>query len=191
MRESILIMATYRLKETYDNDIKSKLQEDLKIDNVMATPRLLKVVINVGAGEAATNKNVLDKIQEQIGWISGQKPIITKARKSVAAYKIRKDLPIGVKVTLRGEKMYVFLEKLITIVMPRIRDFRGIPDSSVDSSGNMNLGFTEQTIFPEIEFDKIDRIRGLQVTIVTNARNYDNGRKLFEMMGIPFKKPQQ
>lgn len=184
-------MPTYRLKETYDTDIKIKLKEELKIDNVMATPKLLKVVINVGAGEAATNKNVLDKIQEQIGWISGQKPIITKARKSVAAYKIRKDLPIGVKVTLRGDKMYVFLEKLISIVMPRIRDFRGIPDSSVDSSGNMNLGFTEQTIFPEIEFDKIDRIRGLQVTIVTNARNYDNGRKLFEMMGIPFKKPQQ
>jgi large subunit ribosomal protein L5 len=181
-------MSKNRLKEQYDKDIKSKLRTELKIENVMATPKLIKVVINVGAGEAATNKNVLDKIQEQIGWISGQKPVITKARKSVSAFKIRQGLAIGVKVTLRGEQMYVFLDKLISIVMPRIRDFRGIGDSTVDQSGNMNLGFTEQTIFPEIEFDKIDRIRGLQVTIVTNARNRENGKKLFEMIGIPFKK---
>ncbi|MBI1863399.1 50S ribosomal protein L5 [Candidatus Microgenomates bacterium] len=181
-------MATNRLKEHYNKEVKDKLQAELKIDNVMATPRLLKVVINVGAGEAATNKNVLDKIQEQIGWISGQKPVVTKARKSVAAFKIRKDLAIGVKVTLRGEKMYVFLDKLIGIVMPRIRDFRGISESTVDQSGNMNIGFNEQTIFPEIEFDKIDRIRGLQVTVVTNAKNREQGRKLFEMIGVPFKK---
>lgn len=177
-----------RLKEKYDKEIKDKLKADLKIENVMATPRLVKVVINVGAGEAAQNKNVLDKIQEQIGWISGQKPVITKARKSVSAFKIRKDLPIGVKVTLRGESMYVFIDKLVSIVMPRIRDFRGISESTVDQSGNMNLGFTEQTIFPEIEFDKIDKIRGLQVTLVTNAGNREGGRKLFEMIGIPFKK---
>jgi large subunit ribosomal protein L5 len=169
-------MSKNRLKEQYDKDIKSKLRTELKIENVMATPKLIKVVINVGAGEAATNKNVLDKIQEQIGWISGQKPVITKARKSVSAFKIRQGLAIGVKVTLRGEQMYVFLDKLISIVMPRIRDFRGIGDSTVDQSGNMNLGFTEQTIFPEIEFDKIDRIRGLQVTIVTNARNRKNSQ---------------
>lgn len=181
-------MAMHRLLEQYNKEIKEKLQGDLKIKNVMATPRLVKVVINVGAGEAAQNKNVLDKIQEQIGLISGQKAVITKSRKSVAAFKIRKDLPIGVKVTLRGEKMFVFVDKLISIVMPRIRDFRGIAESTVDQSGNMNLGFTEQTIFPEIEFDKIDKIRGLQVTIVTNARSHENGKKLFEMMGVPFKK---
>lgn len=181
-------MAINRLKEQYDSEIKSKLKTDLKIENVMATPKLMKVVINVGAGEAAQNKNVLDKIQEQIGWISGQKPVITKARKSVSAFKIRQGLPIGVKVTLRGPRMYIFVEKLIGIVMPRIRDFRGISESTVDQSGNMNLGFTEQTIFPEIEFDKIDKIRGMQVTIVTNAGNHDNGKKLFEMIGVPFKK---
>lgn len=181
-------MAIHRLLEQYNKEIKSKLKEDLQIKNVMATPRLVKVVINVGAGEAAQNKNVLVKIQEQIGWISGQKPVVTKARKSVAAFKIRKDLPIGVKVTLRGEKMFVFVDKLISIVMPRIRDFRGINESTVDQSGNLNIGFTEQTIFPEVEFDKIDKIRGLQVTIVTNAGSHDNGKKLFEMMGVPFKK---
>lgn len=178
----------HRLLDQYNKEIKDKLQKELKIDNVMATPKVVKVVINVGAGEAAQNKNVLDKIQEQIGWISGQKPVITKARKSVSAFKIRKDLAIGVKVTLRGDKMYVFIDKLISIVMPRIRDFRGISESTVDQSGNMNIGFTEQTIFPEIEFDKIDKIRGLQVTIVTNAKNHENGKKLFEMMGVPFKK---
>lgn len=154
----------------------------------MAVPKITKVVINVGAGEAVQNKNVLDKIQEQIGWISGQKPIITKARKSVSAFKIRKGLPIGAKVTLRGFAMYEFLQKLISIVMPRMRDFRGIDDSVIDSYGNMNLGFTEQTLFPEIEFDRIDKSRGLQVTIVTTATTKEQGKKLFEAFGIPFKK---
>ncbi len=176
------------LKDKYNKEIKKKLQEDLKIENVMAVPKIIKVVINVGAGEAVQNKNVLDKIQEQIGWISGQKPIITKARKSVSAFKIRKGLPIGAKVTLRGFAMYEFLQKLISIVMPRMRDFRGIDDSVIDSYGNMNLGFTEQTLFPEIEFDRIDKARGLQVTIVTTASTKEQGKKLFEAFGIPFKK---
>lgn len=176
------------LKDKYNKELKKKLQKDLKIINVMAVPKITKVVINVGAGEAVTNKNVLDKIQEQIGWISGQKPIITKARKSVSAFKIRKGLPIGAKVTLRGQPMYEFLQKLISIVMPRMRDFRGIDDSVIDSYGNMNLGFTEQTLFPEIEFDRIDKARGLQVTIVTTAITKDQGKKLFEAFGIPFKK---
>jgi len=176
------------LKEKYNKELKKKLQEDLKIANVMAVPKITKVVINVGAGEAVQNKNVLDKIQEQIGWISGQKPIITKARKSVSAFKIRKGLPIGAKVTLRGFAMYEFLQKLISIVMPRMRDFRGIDDSVIDSYGNMNLGFTEQTLFPEIEFDRIDKSRGLQVTIVTTATTKEQGKKLFEAFGIPFKK---
>jgi len=176
------------LKEKYNKEIKAKLQKDLEIANVMAVPKITKVVINVGAGEAVTNKNVLDKIQEQIGWISGQKPIITKARKSVSAFKIRKGLPIGAKVTLRGSAMYEFLQKLISIVMPRMRDFRGIDDSVIDPYGNMNLGFTEQTLFPEIEFDRIDKARGLQVTIVTTATTKVQGKKLFEAFGIPFKK---
>ena len=176
------------LKDKYNKEIKAKLQKDLGIANVMATPKITKVVINVGAGEAVTNKNVLDKITEQIGWISGQKPVITKARKSVSAFKIRKGLPIGAKVTLRGFAMYEFLQKLISIVMPRMRDFRGIDDSVIDPYGNMNLGFTEQTLFPEIEFDKIDKARGLQVTIVTTATTKEQGKKLFEAFGIPFKK---
>ena len=176
------------LKDRYNKELKKKLQEDLKIENVMAVPKITKVVINVGAGEAVQNKNVLDKIQEQIGWISGQKPIITKARKSVSAFKIRKGLPIGAKVTLRGFAMYEFLQKLISIVMPRMRDFRGIDDSVIDSYGNMNLGFTEQTLFPEIECDRIDKSRGLQVTIVTTATTKEQGKKLFEAFGIPFKK---
>lgn len=176
------------LKEKYNKEIKAKLQKDLGIANVMAIPKITKVVINVGAGEAVTNKNVLDKITEQIGWISGQKPVITKARKSVSAFKIRKGLPIGAKVTLRGFAMFEFLQKLISIVMPRMRDFRGIDDSVIDSYGNMNLGFTEQTLFPEIEFDRIDKARGLQVTIVTTATTKEQGKKLFEAFGIPFKK---
>lgn len=176
------------LQERYTKEIKPKLQQELKIDNVMSVPKITKIVINVGAAEAVQNKNVLDKIQEQLGWISGQKPIVTKARKSISAFKIRKGLPIGVKVTLRGQSMYNFLTKLITIVIPRIRDFRGIDESTIDSYGNMNLGFGEQTLFPEIEFDKIDKQRGLQVTIVTTAQRRDHGKKLFEEFGFPFKK---
>lgn len=177
-----------QLQEQYTKEIKKKLQEELKIENVMSIPKITKIVINVGAAEAVQNKNVLDKIQEQLGWISGQKPIITKARKSISAFKIRKGLPIGVKVTLRGQSMYNFLTKLVTIVIPRIRDFRGIDDSVIDSYGNMNLGFGEQTLFPEIEFDKIDKQRGLQVTIVTTAQTREHGKKLFEAFGFPFKK---
>lgn len=176
------------LKDKYNKELKKKLQDELKIENVMAIPAIKKIVINVGAGEAVQNKNILDKIQEQLGWLSGQKPVITKARTSVSAFKIRKGLPIGVKVTLRGKSMYEFMEKLIRIVIPRIRDFRGIQESSIDQSGNMNLGFTEQTIFPEIEFDKVDKLRGLQVTIVTDAKDREKGKKLFEVFGVPFKK---
>lgn len=175
-------------KDYYIKEVKKKLQDELKIANLMAIPGIEKIVLNVGAGEAATNKGVLEKIQEQLSLITGQKPIITKARKSVSAFRIRKGLPIGVKVTLRGKKMYYFLEKLIKIVIPRIRDFKGVRESSIDSGGNLNLGFTEQIIFPEVDFDKIDKIRGLQVTIVTKAKTHDEGKKLFETLGIPFKK---
>lgn len=182
-----LLIPMSDFKEYYNKELKKKLMESLKIKNTMAVPKALKIVINVGAGEAVVNKSVLEKIQEQLGLIAGQKAVITKARKSVSAFKIRKGLPIGVKVTLRGEKMYNFLEKLIKIVIPRLRDFRGIDDSNVDTHGNLNLGFTEQTLFPEIEFDRIDKIRGLQVTVVTNARDKARGRSLFESLGVPFK----
>lgn len=175
-------------KDYYNQEIKKKLVTELGSKNLMEAPKVVKVVVNVGAGEALTNKNVIEKIQEQIGLIAGQKPLITKARKSISAFKIRVGVPIGVKVTLRGERMYSFLEKLIKVVLPRIRDFKGISEKSIDPFGNLNIGFTEQTIFPEIEFDKVDKIRGLEVTIVTNAKDHKKGKKLFELLGIPFKK---
>jgi len=167
-------------------EVKEKLMKELGIKNLLAVPKIKKIVLNVGAGEAVNNKNVLEKIQEQLALITGQKPIITKAKRSVSAFKIRKGLPIGVKVTLRGKRMYQFLEKLIKIVIPRIRDFRGIRENSLDQKGNLNLGFSEQTIFPEIDFDKIDKIRGLQVTLVTNTNDREKAKRLFEVLGIPF-----
>ena len=139
-------------KEQYHTELKKKLMDELKINNPMAVPRMVKVVINVGAGEAVSNKNVIEKIQEQITLIAGQKAVVTKAKKSVSAFKIRMGQAIGVKVTLRGDQMYHFVQKLVTIVIPRLRDFRGIAETTVDQHGNLNLGFTEQTIFPEIEF---------------------------------------
>jgi large subunit ribosomal protein L5 len=172
----------------YIDEVAPKLTKELGVKNVMAVPKIIKIAINVGAGEAVSNKNVIEKIQEQISTIAGQKALITKARTSVSAFKIRKGLAIGVKVTLRGKRMYQFLEKLIKIVIPRLKDFRGIPNNNIDQNGNLNLGFPEQIIFPEIDFDKIDKIRGLQVTVVTNAKNKERGKKLFEMLGIPFTK---
>lgn len=178
------------MAQFYTKEIKEQLMKDMGIENPMAVPSLIKVVVNVGAGEAVSNKNVIGHIQEQLELITGQKSVITKARKSISAFKLRKGIPLGVKVTLRGRKMDLFLEKVIKIVIPRIRDFRGINESSVDGHGNLNLGFTEQTLFPEIEFDKIDKLRGLEVTVVTNARNREKGKKLFELLGVPFKVAQ-
>jgi large subunit ribosomal protein L5 len=181
-------MSTFQ--EYYNTEVREQVGKTLGLKNVMSVPKILKVVVNVGAGEAVTNKHVIEKIQEQVSTIAGQKAVITKARKSVSAFKIRQGLPIGVKVTLRGKKMYNFLEKLVKIVIPRLRDFRGISESSVDNSGNLNLGFSEQTVFPEIEFDKVDKLRGLEVTVVTDARDHAKGRVIFEAIGIPFKKLQ-
>jgi len=175
-------------KDFYNNEVKKKLGTELKLKNPMQTPKVTKVVVNVGAGEAVTNKGVLEKIREQLAVITGQKPVITKARKSISAFKIRKDLPIGVKVTLRGEKMYSFLEKVVKIVIPRLKDFRGVREKSIDSNGNLNIGFSEQTLFPEVDYDKIDKLRGLEVTIVTNAKSHEKGKKLFQALGVPFKK---
>jgi len=175
-------------QEFYNQEVAEKLKKELNLKNVMAVPRIIKISINVGAGEAVTNKNVIEKIQEQISTIAGQKSIITKARTSVSAFKIRKGLAIGVKVTLRGKRMYQFLEKMIKIVIPRLKDFRGVSENNIDQNGNLNIGFPEQIIFPEIDFDKIDKIRGLQVTVVTNAKDKEKGKKLFEMLGVPFKK---
>ncbi len=172
--------------EFIKKEVKKKLQEELGLDNPMAVPEIKKIVLNVGAGEAVSNKGVLEKIQEQLSYITGQKPIITKAKKSVSAFKIRRGLPIGVKVTLRGKNMFSFLEKLIKIVLPRVRDFKGVAESNIDKTGNLNLGLSEQIIFPEIDYDKIDKIRGLQITIVTSAKNKNEGLKLFKTLGVPF-----
>jgi large subunit ribosomal protein L5 len=176
-----------KYQEHYNTSVKPNLMKILDIKNPMQCPKVIKVIINVGAGEAMTTKGVIEKIQEQITLIAGQKPIITKARKSISAFKVRKGYPIGIKVTLRGNRMNQFLEKLISIVIPRMKDFKGIPDKSIDQAGNLNIGFPEQTLFHEIDFDKIDKLRGLEVTIVTNAKNKEWGKKLFELLGIPFK----
>lgn len=177
-------MKTFKIE--YTDEIKPKLQKKFGIKNAFSVPRIEKAIINVGVGEAVTNKKAVAHVQEQLERIAGQKTIVTKARKSIATYKIRKGQPIGVKVTLRGQRMYYFIEKLVRVVLPRLRDFRGIKDSSVDQHGNLNIGFTEQTIFPEIEYDKIDKIRGLEVTIVTSSKNKEHGKELFSMLGIPF-----
>lgn len=175
-------------KNHYQNEIRPKLLADLKLKNIFAVPKIRKIVVNVGVGEAVTNKKVLDSVSEELRTITGQKPIITKARKSISAFKIRKGMPIGVKVTLRGVRMYNFFEKLVKIVLPKVRDFRGVPIKSLDKAGNLNLGLTEQTLFPEIDYDKIDRIRGLEITIVTDAKNNEKGKELLQSLGIPFKK---
>lgn len=164
-----------------------QLKKDLNLSNPMMIPRIQKVVLNMGVGESVVNKNAIKNAQEQLTQIAGQKAVVNNARKSISAFKIRKGFPVGVKVTLRGKMMHHFLEKLVKIIIPRIRDFKGVAVSNVDQNGNLNIGFHEQTIFPEIEYDKIDKIRGLQVTVVTTARNYEEGKKLFEIIGIPFK----
>lgn len=176
-----------RFKELYETTIRKKIMEEFKLKNPLAVPRLEKIVINVGVGEATSNRKVLEKVAEQIAKISGQKPIFTKARRSISGFKVRKGMPIGVKVTLRGKKMYDFFEKLVKIVLPRIRDFRGVDGKSLDKEGNLNLGFTEQLIFPELEYDDIDKLRGLQVTVVVKGGNREINKRLFEEFGIPFR----
>jgi large subunit ribosomal protein L5 len=171
----------------YTPEKQKQVMKDLELKNPMMTPRIQKIILNIGVGEAVVNKSAIQHAQEQLTTIAGQKAVVTMARKSISAFKIRKGFPNGVKVTLRGSKMNFFLEKLITIIIPRIKDFRGIAATCVDQNGNLNIGFREQTIFPEIEYDKIDKIRGLQVTVVTTAGNKVAGKKLFEIIGIPFK----
>lgn len=170
--------------------MRPKLAKELEIENTLAVPKIEKIVVNVGAGEAALNSSVLEKIISDLSAITGQKPVVTKAKKSISAFKIRRGVAIGVKVTLRGKRMWDFLEKLIKIVLPRIRNFRGVSKKSFDGHGNLNLGLSEQTLFSEIDYDKIDKIRGLGVTIVTNVTNADDdeaAQRLLESLGMPFK----
>ncbi len=176
------------LQDKYNKEIKGEIQKSLGIKNPMAIPKLLKITLNIGMKEAIGDKKVIEKALEQLGVIAGQKPVVTKAKKAIAAFKLRIGDSVGVMVTLRGKRMYHFFEKLVNIVLPRVRDFRGISASAFDGHGNYSLGFSEQIVFPEIEYDKIDKIRGLQVNITTSARNDEEGKKLLELLGMPFKK---
>jgi large subunit ribosomal protein L5 len=175
-----------RLKEKYQQDILPALMKEFKYTSVMQAPRVVKVVINVGMGEAIQHAQALDAAQQDIAAISGQHPVITKARKSIASFKLRQGMPIGVMVTLRGKRMYEFLDKLISVALPRIRDFQGLNRKAFDGMGNYTLGLKDQTIFPEISYDKVDKVRGLEICIVTTARNDAEGLRLFELMGMPF-----
>ncbi|KAB7622895.1 50S ribosomal protein L5 [Alkalilimnicola sp. S0819] len=177
-----------RLQELYKSEVAKQLQERFGFDNVMQTPRLQKITLNIGLGEAIRDKKVLETAQNDIAKISGQKPIVTYSRKSIAGFKIRDGWPIGVKVTLRRDRMYEFLDRFISVAAPRIRDFRGFNPRSFDGRGNYSLGVTEQMIFPEIDFDKVDAVRGMDITITTSARTDDEAKALLEGFGFPFRK---
>ena len=178
-------MAT--LKEKYKSELAPKLKEELGLDNVMEIPRITKITLNMGVGEALGDKKVLENAVADMEKISGQKVVVTKARKSIAAFKVRDGWPIGCKVTLRSDRMYEFLERLITIAIPRIRDFRGISAKSFDGRGNFAMGITEQIIFPEINYDQVDALRGMDITITTSARTDDEGRALLRAFSFPLK----
>ena len=175
------------LKEIYNNEIAPKLMKELNLTNVMQVPRLTKITLNMGVGEAIGDKKTLESAVSDMTLISGQKPVITKARKSIAGFKVREGWPIGVKVTLRASRMYDFLERLIGIAIPRIRDFRGISPKQFDGRGNFSMGVSEQIIFPEIDYDKIDKLRGLDIAITTTATNDDEGRALLKAFNFPLK----
>jgi large subunit ribosomal protein L5 len=177
-----------RLQEQYKNELAGEIQKKLGLKNVQQVPKITKITLNMGVGEAIADKKVLEKARDDMEKISGQKPVICRARKSVAAFKIRDGMPIGCKVTLRRERMYEFLDRLVNIAIPRIRDFRGLSPKSFDKSGNYSMGVSEQIIFPEINYDEIDAIRGMDITITTTARNPEEGRALLEAFNFPFKK---
>ena len=176
------------LSEVYKNEVTPKLMERLSFNSVMQVPRITKITINMGVGEAAQDKKAIEGAVSDMTKISGQKPVVTLARKSVAGFKIREGWPIGVKVTLRGERMYEFLERLVSVAIPRIRDFRGLNPKSFDGRGNYSMGLKEQIVFPEIDYDKIDKLRGMDITITTNAKTDEEGRALLEAFNFPLKK---
>lgn len=177
-----------RMKEKYQNEVVSALMNQFNYSSVMQVPRVEKVVLNMGVGEAAANSKALDGAVSDLETISGQKPVITRAKKSIAGFKIRDGMPIGTKVTLRGERMFHFLDKLFNVALPRVRDFRGVSKKAFDGRGNFTLGLKEQLIFPEIEYDKIDKVRGLDVVIVTTAKNDEECKALLTELGMPFQK---
>jgi len=179
---------TSRLQEKYNKEVAPAMMEKFGYKNIMEIPKLDKIVINMGVGNAKENPKGLEKAVEEMGIISGQKPVITRARKSVANFKLREDMPIGAKVTLRANKMYYFLDKLVSVSLPRVRDFRGTNPNAFDGRGNYALGVKEQLIFPEIEYDKIDQVRGMDVIFVTTAKTDEEARELLKLLGMPFSK---
>ena len=177
-----------RLKTKYQNEVRQQLQDKFQYKNVMQIPKIEKIVVNMGVGEAATDSKAIDGAVRDLRAITGQQPMITRARKSIASFRLRAGMPIGAKVTLRGDRMWEFLDRLTAIAIPRIRDFRGIDPKSFDGRGNFSMGVTEQLIFPEIDFDSVDRTRGMDITIVTTANTDEEGRTLLDGFGFPFKK---
>ncbi len=177
-----------RLKEIYQNELVPKLKEELQLKNVMEIPRVEKVVVNMGLGEAIQNVKILESAVEEMSRITGQKAVITRAKKSIAQFKLREEMPIGVMVTLRRDRAYEFLDRLINVALPRVRDFKGVSAKAFDGRGNYTLGIREQLIFPEIDIEQIDKIKGMNVTIVTSARTDEEGRALLTGMGMPFRK---
>jgi large subunit ribosomal protein L5 len=178
-----------RLRDRYKNDIVPALMKEFSYGNAMAVPRLEKIVLNVGVGrEAQNNPKVFDQAAAELATVSGQKPVVTRAKKSIAAFKLRTGMPVGVSVTLRGERMYEFLDRLVNAVLPRVRDFRGVSPKAFDGRGNYTIGIKEQLIFPEIDFNKVDRIRGMNISLVTTARSDEEGRALLRQFGMPFSK---
>ncbi|WP_107994921.1 50S ribosomal protein L5 [Trichococcus paludicola] len=177
-----------RLKERYTKEIVPSLMEKFEYSSIMQAPKIDKIVINMGVGDAVSNTKNLDKAVEELTLISGQKPVITLAKKSIAAFRLREGMPIGTKVTLRGERMYDFLDKLVTVSLPRVRDFRGISKKSFDGRGNYTLGIKEQLIFPEVDYDRVDKVRGMDIVIVTTANTDEESRELLTQLGMPFQK---
>jgi large subunit ribosomal protein L5 len=174
------------LKDKYKNEVIPTLKNEFSFRNVMEVPRVSKVVVNIGMGEALDNAKALDAAVNDLQLVTGQKAMVTKAKKDISNFKLRAGKPIGVKVTLRGERMWSFLDRLMNVALPRVRDFRGIPSKGFDGRGNYTLGLHEQLVFPEIEYDKIDKLRGMEITVVTTARNDEHGRRLLALLGMPF-----
>jgi large subunit ribosomal protein L5 len=180
-----------RLKVRYEQELKPQLRDELALSNVMQVPRLDKIVVNMGVGRATQQRSLLDGAVNDLTIITGQKPLVTKAKKSIASFKLREGNEIGAKVTLRGERMWEFYDRLVSLAIPRIRDFRGMPPNQFDGKGNYTFGLTEQLVFPEIDYDKIDAVRGMNVTIVTTAQTDDQGRALLRALGFPFRRDGQ
>ncbi len=181
---------TPRLKTKYAEEIAPALKDDLGVENVMEVPRLTKIVVNVGMGEATLNRGIIDQVVEELSIITGQRPKVNHARKSIAGFKLREGQAVGASVTLRGDRMWEFYDRLVAVAIPRIRDFRGLNPRSFDGRGNYTFGVTEQLIFPEIDYDKVSNVRGMDITICTSATDNEGGRRLLEMLGFPFRKQQ-